>query len=82
VILFILGTGSVLTNSFEQVLVTINSAVYESGEIISTYVYQKGLLELNISYATAIGLFQSLVGFALVATSNKLASKYGEYSLW
>ena len=82
VILFILGTGSVLTNSFEQVLVTINSAVYETGEIISTYVYEKGLLELNISYATAIGLFQSLVGFALVATSNKLADRYGEYSLW
>ena len=82
IILFILGTGSILTNSFEQVFITINSAVYDAGEIISTYVYNKGLTQLKISYATAIGLFQSFIGFGLVVLSNKLAAKFGGYSLW
>ncbi len=82
IILFILSTGSLLSNSFEQVFVTKNSAVQSVAEIIPTYVYDQGLVKFNVSYATTVGLFQSLIGCLLVICSNKLADKFGGNSLW
>lgn len=82
VILVLLSIGGILTNSFEQVFVTINPAVYDVGEIISTYVYHKGIEQFKISYATAVGLFQSIIGFGLVLATNNFAKKMGGNSLW
>lgn len=82
VILFILNCGAILSGSFEQIMVTINSSVFEVGEIIPTYVYTKGLTEFKISFSTAVGLFQSAIGFLLVFGTNKIAQKMGGESLW
>ena len=82
VILFILSVGSLMSNSFEQVLVMKNSAVKDVAEIIPTYVYDKGIVQFKISYATAVGLFQSIIGFVLVLFSNTLAKRMGGNSLW
>ena len=82
VILFILSIGSLMSGSFEQVLVLKNSAVQEVAEIIPTYVYDKGIVNFKISYASAVGLFQSFIGFLLVVGSNLLAKKMGGNALW
>lgn len=82
IILFVLSTGSLLSNSFEQVYVTMNSAVQGVGEIIPTFVYEKGLVNFKISYATTVGLFQSVIGCALVIASNMIAKKMGGNALW
>ena len=82
VILFILSIGSLMNNSFEQVLVLKNSAVQDVAEIIPTYVYDKGIVNFKISYAAAVGLFQSAIGFVLVLFSNSMAKKMGGGALW
>ena len=60
----------------------MNSAVQDVAEIIPTYVYDKGLVNFKISYATTVGLFQSAIGCALVIASNKVAKKFGGNTLW
>ena len=82
VILFILSIGSLMSGSFEQVLVLKNSAVQDVAEIIPTYVYDKGIVNFKISYASAVGLFQSVIGFVLVLFTNITAKKMGGTALW
>ncbi len=82
IILLILSTGSLISGSFEQVFVLKNSAVQDVAEIIPTYVYNKGIVEFKISYASAVGLFQSIIGFILVVSSNMLAKRLGGNTLW
>ena len=82
VILFILSIGSLMSGSFEQVLVLKNSAVQDVAEIIPTYVYDKGIVNFKISYASAVGLFQSIIGFVLVLFTNLTAKKLGGNALW
>lgn len=77
VIMLILSVGSILNAGFDQIFNMINSAVLDKAEIIDTYVYKKGLQEMNYSYGTAIGLFKSVVGLIFVLTTNKIASVVG-----
>jgi putative aldouronate transport system permease protein len=74
-IMFILRLGGVLNAGFDQILNLYNPMVYGVGDIIDTYVYRVGLLQMNFSYSTAIGLFKNLVGLALVLTTNSLTSR-------
>jgi putative aldouronate transport system permease protein len=82
VIMFIMRTGSVLSVGSEKVLLLYNPTTYETADVISTFVYRKGILEGNFSYSTAIGLFNSVVNFALVFAVNKISGKVSETSLW
>lgn len=82
IVLLILNLGSILTNGFEQILMLYNVPVYEVADVISTYVYRVGIVDMKFSYTTAVGLFQSLVGFILVFATNKIARKVGDYSIW
>ncbi|MDF2668522.1 MAG: sugar transporter permease [Paenibacillus sp.] len=82
VILLILSIGQVLAVGFEKVFLLYNPATYETADIISTYVYRVGLVEGNYSYATAIGLFTSLIDLAFLLSANYLSRKAGETSLW
>ena len=50
--------------------------------MISTYVYRRGLQDADYSFATAVGLFQSVIGLILVVISNKLSAKFTEISIW
>jgi putative aldouronate transport system permease protein len=74
-ILFILRLGDILDAGFDQILNLYNPMVYGVGDIIDTYVYRVGLIEMNFSYSTAIGLFKNLVGLILVLTTNALSGK-------
>jgi putative aldouronate transport system permease protein len=77
-----LSLGSVLNAGFEQVLIMYNPVVYETGDIIDTFVYRTGLISAQFSLATAVGLFKSLVGFILIVTSHKLAYKFANYRIF
>jgi len=80
--MFILNTGRVLDIGFEKVFLLYNPAVYETADVISTYVYRIGLQNGNFSYATAINLSMSLISLTLVLTTNYISKKFGETSLW
>jgi putative aldouronate transport system permease protein len=82
IILLILRIGHLLGVGYEKTLLLYNPATYEVADIISTYVYRVGLLEQNWSYSTAIGLFHSVINFALLIMANKLSRKFSETSLW
>jgi putative aldouronate transport system permease protein len=75
VILFLLRIGGVLDSNVEQVLIFINPLVRDIGEVIDSYVYRVGLLGAQFSYTTAIGIFKSAIGIALIASVNYLSKK-------
>jgi putative aldouronate transport system permease protein len=77
-----LAIGGILNAGFDQVFVMYNSLVYESADIIDTYVYRLGLVSAQYSLATAAGLFKSAVGFFLIIVSYWLAGKYAGYRLF
>ncbi|WP_375377926.1 ABC transporter permease [Paenibacillus sp. MZ04-78.2] len=78
VILLILRLGSVLDSGFEQIFLMLNPFNKSVGDVLDTYVYVKGLTESDYSFATAVGLFKSLVGLLLIIGANRLAKRFGE----
>ena len=81
-ILFILRLGQVLDVGFEQVYILYNPMVYDVGDVIETFTYRQGILGGRFAYTTALGLFKSAIGFALVLGSNWALKKSTEYGLW
>jgi putative aldouronate transport system permease protein len=81
IMLFILKIGAILDAGFDQIYNLYNVQVYQVGDILDTWVYRTGLQQMNFSLATAVGLFKSVIGFALVLFSNKLAKRWGN-ALW
>lgn len=81
VLLFILRLGTILDAGFDQIYILYNVQVYPVADIIDTWVFRTGLQQLNFSLATAVGLFKSAIGFALVLISNQLARRWGE-GIW
>lgn len=81
-ILLILRVGQMMDVGFEHVFVLQNSAVYEVASVISTYVYHAGLEQMQYSYTTALGLFQSIIGLILIVSVNKIVKALGENGLW
>lgn len=82
VILFILNIGSVVEDDFDQIFNLYNPAVYSVGDVLSTYVYRQGILRMQYSYATAVGLFQNILAFLLVFLTNRVSKLFGEYGIW
>jgi len=81
-ILLIMSCGSVLSVGFEKVFLLQNDLNLSVSQVISTYVYQVGLIDNNVSYSTAIGLFNSLVNAILLIIVNKVSDKMSGISLW
>ncbi|MDO5417697.1 MAG: ABC transporter permease subunit [Lachnospiraceae bacterium] len=82
IIMFIMKMGSLMNMGYEKTILLYNPSTYETADIISSYIYRIGLLEQDWSYSTAIGLFNSLINFALLIITNKLSKRYSETSLW
>ena len=76
--LFLLNIGSFLELGFDQVFNLLTPMTYSVGDIFDTYVYRVGIQKGQYSITTAVGLFQSVIGFILVMTFNKLANKFSE----
>jgi putative aldouronate transport system permease protein len=82
IILLILRIGHLLSVGYEKTILLYNPAIYETSDIISTYVYRVGIQGQDWSYSTAIGLFNSLINFSLLLMANKISSRVSETSLW
>ncbi|WP_223836774.1 ABC transporter permease [Paenibacillus oceani] len=82
IILFVLNLGNFMETGFQKILLLYNSMTYETADVINTFVYRRGILDADFSFATAVGLFQSATGFILVVLANRIARKYSETSLW
>lgn len=80
--LLILNIGTFLNVGFEKVLLLYTPLTYETGDIISTYLYRVGLVSNNLSYAAAIGLFQACIGLAMVLSANFISRRVVGASLW
>ena len=82
VVLLILRLGNLMTVGHEKIILLYNPSIYETADVISTFVYRKGLLDFSWSYGTAVGLFNSLINLALVVTANWISRRVNETSLW
>lgn len=82
ILLATLSLGNVLNAGFDQVFNLYSIAVYSTGDIIDTYTYRMGLISLQFSRATTIGLFKSVISFTLIAVSYKIAIKYANYRIF
>ncbi|TLS52706.1 sugar ABC transporter permease [Paenibacillus antri] len=82
VLLAVLSLGNVLNAGFDQVFNLYNPLVYSTGDIIDTWVYRAGLVNLQFSLATAMGLLKSVVSFVLIVISYMLASKFANYRIF
>ena len=81
-ILLILRLGQLLNVGFERVILLYSPAVFETADVIGSFVYRRGLLENDFSFSTAVGLFNSVVSLVLIIAANYLARKVGETSLF
>jgi putative aldouronate transport system permease protein len=84
-ILLILRFGSIMSIGFEKAFLLQNNLNLRTSELISTFVYKQGLAAAgptDFSYATAIGLFNSVVNLILIMLVNKISKKLSETSLW
>lgn len=81
-ILLIMNCGSVLSVGFEKVFLLQNDLNKGVSQVISTYVYQVGLIDRNLSYSSAIGLFNSVVNAIILIVVNKISDKLSGTSLW
>ncbi len=82
VMLLILRMGSILGVGYEKILLLYNSTTYATGDVISTYVYRKGLIEADWSYSTAIGLFNSVVNVFFLTTANAISKRISSVGLF
>lgn len=81
-IMFVLNIGNIIRDDFDQVWNFLNPAVADVGDVIATYVYRSGIVDMNMSYATAAGLFQSVIALILVLSANYITKRFNEYGLW
>ncbi|MDI4647146.1 ABC transporter permease subunit [Cohnella sp. F6_2S_P_1] len=82
ILMLILRLGIVLDAGTEQILTMYNPTVYESGDVIGTYVYRTGLGKMDYSFSTAVGLFNSVVGFILVVSGNWFSKRVLKRGIW
>ncbi|AZN43548.1 ABC transporter permease [Paenibacillus albus] len=81
-IVLILNVGNIMAVGFEKVYLLQNPLNLVNSEIISTYVYSIGLLNANYSFATAVGLFNSVINLVMLVLVNSLAKRFSNNSLW
>lgn len=82
IIMFIMRIGGILNLGYEKIILLYNPLTYSTADVISTYVYRKGLLENSYSYATAVGLFNSVVNIIFLYVFNTISRKVSDTSLW
>lgn len=82
VVLFILSMGTILSTGFEKIYLLQNTLNLPVSEVIATYAYKIGILSGQFSYATAIGLFNTLINFVFLIAANQLARRTANTSLW
>jgi putative aldouronate transport system permease protein len=82
IILLLMKLGNFMDVGFEKILLMYSPATYETADIFDTFVYRRGIGSMDYSFATATGLFKSLIAFALVVTANRISRKVTDSGLW
>lgn len=82
VVLMVLSLGNLLNAGFDQIFNMYSPPVYQSGDIIDTFVYRIGLLDAQFGVATAVGLFKSVVSFTFISVSYYIAYKFADYKIF
>ena len=82
IIMFLLRIGSIMNVGYEKIILLYNSGIYETADVISTYVYRSGLENKQYSYSSAVGLFDNVVNFIIILIFNKISKKVTEVGLW
>lgn len=77
-----INLGNILNAGFDQVFNLYNPIVYETADIIDTYVYRVGLVGMQYSFATAVGLLKSVVGCILLVSANQLSKKFANMQIF
>jgi putative aldouronate transport system permease protein len=78
----ILRTGAALSNDVEMVLQFYSPLTYETGDVLGTYMFRRGIQNMQFSFITAAGFFTSVVNFFLLFVTDWTAKKMGESGLW
>jgi putative aldouronate transport system permease protein len=82
ILLAVLSLGNIMNAGFDQIFNLYNPLVYSTGDIIDTWVYRTGLLNLQFELATAVGLLKSFAGLILISLSYFLAYKFTNYRIF
>ena len=82
IIQLILKIGGIMSVGSEKILLLYSPLTYDTADVISTYVYRKGLIDFNFSYSTAVGFLNSVINIILLIIANRLSRRVSETSLW
>lgn len=82
IILFLLNIGKIMSLGHEKVLLMQNPFTYETSEVISTFVYKRGLEQAEYSFSTAVSVFNSVINIIILVMANSVSRKVSETSLW
>jgi putative aldouronate transport system permease protein len=81
-IMLIFSAGGIVKDDFDQIFNLYNPAVYSVGDVLSTYTYRVGLVDMRYSFSTAVGLFTNVISFVLIFLTNMVTKKINDYGLW
>lgn len=82
IVLLILNIGTFMAVGFEKILLLYNPLLFSTADVLSTYLYRVGVISSNFSYATAIGLFEAIIGLTLIMSANAISRRTVGSSLW
>ena len=82
VTVLILNMGSLFSVGYEKIYLMYNPVTYETADVISTYVYRSGLVDMKYGFSSAVGLFNSVINLAVLLVANGLSRKFAQVSLW
>jgi putative aldouronate transport system permease protein len=82
IIMLILRIGRIMDVGYEKIMLLYNEVTYETADVISTYVYRKGLMNGEFDFSTAVGLFNSVINFILIVMANAFSRRVSDTSLW
>ena len=82
IILLIMQIGTMLSLGYEKIILLYNPSIYETADVISSYVYRRGLLEGDYGFSAAVGMFNSVINFTLLMVSNAISKEVSGSGLW
>jgi putative aldouronate transport system permease protein len=82
VILLVLRIGMVMSVGYEKIILMYNPLTYETADVISTYVFRRGVLQADFSFSAAVGLFNSVINLVLLYAANRVSRRLTQSSLW
>ena len=82
IVMFLLRIANIMNVSFDKIILLYNPATYETSDVISSFVYRKGLQEFEYGYAAAVGLFNSVINLAFLLVANRISKKVNNTGLW